>query len=173
MEHVKESKTGLSKLSTFISKSLIEPVHMFGLVEWNVNTSWQSFMCTSAGSSGSAIQLSSNCFRILSRPRWVLYQYHVDFNPPMESRRLRSALLFQHEETLGSSRTFDGAILFLPRRLHNKVSEDGSDVNRGAVSHLAHLEQLFGNQERLPPHMLADITKKAGLSSLSCKSWSN
>lgn len=41
--------------------------------------------------------------------------------PPMESRRLRSALLFQHEETLGSARSFDGALLFLPHRLHGKV----------------------------------------------------
>uniref|UniRef100_A0A6Q2X732 Piwi-like protein 1 n=1 Tax=Esox lucius TaxID=8010 RepID=A0A6Q2X732_ESOLU len=58
---------------------------------------------------------------ILSRPQWVLYQYHVDFKPVMESRRLRSALLFQHEETLGKARTFDGAILFLPHRLHNST----------------------------------------------------
>uniref|UniRef100_A0AAQ6IHN9 Piwi-like 1 n=1 Tax=Anabas testudineus TaxID=64144 RepID=A0AAQ6IHN9_ANATE len=70
-----------------------------------------------SGTTGSAIQLSANFFRILSRPQWVLYQYHVDFNPPMESRRLRSALLFQHEEALGSARSFDGALLFLPHRL--------------------------------------------------------
>uniref|UniRef100_A0AAY5L230 Piwi-like protein 1 n=1 Tax=Esox lucius TaxID=8010 RepID=A0AAY5L230_ESOLU len=57
----------------------------------------------------------------MSRPQWVLYQYHVDFKPVMESRRLRSALLFQHEETLGKARTFDGAILFLPHRLHNST----------------------------------------------------
>ncbi|KAL4609246.1 piwi-like protein 1 [Arapaima gigas] len=69
------------------------------------------------GVSGTAIELRANFFRILSRPQWVLYQYHVDYDPPMESRRLRSALLFQHEEALGSTRTFDGAILFLPRRL--------------------------------------------------------
>lgn len=78
-------------------------------------------MCTFPGSSGSPIQLTANYFRILSRPQWVLYQYHVDYKPPMESRRLRSALLFQHEEALGSARSFDGALLFLPHRLHSKV----------------------------------------------------
>ncbi|XP_068560124.1 piwi-like protein 1 [Cebidichthys violaceus] len=72
------------------------------------------------GTSGAPIRLTANFFRILSRPQWVLYQYHVDFNPPMEARRLRSALLFQHEETLGSARSFDGALLFLPHRLANK-----------------------------------------------------
>lgn len=76
---------------------------------------------TSTGVTGNPIQLTANFFRILSRPQWVLYQYHVDFKPQMESRRLRSALLFQHEETLGSARSFDGALLFLPNRLHSKV----------------------------------------------------
>nr|QWT68870.1 piwi-like RNA-mediated gene silencing protein [Cyprinus carpio] len=82
MEHVKESKTGVS---------------------------------------GTAIELRANFMRLLSRPLWALYQYHVDYKPPMESRRLRSALLFQHEETLGKAHTFDGAILFLPNKLHNTV----------------------------------------------------
>uniref|UniRef100_A0AAQ5YU09 Piwi-like protein 1 n=1 Tax=Amphiprion ocellaris TaxID=80972 RepID=A0AAQ5YU09_AMPOC len=77
-------------------------------------------MCTFSGTTGTPIQLTANCFRILSRPQWVLYQYHVDFKPQMESRRLRSALLFQHETTIGSARTYDGAVLFLPHRLHNK-----------------------------------------------------
>ncbi|MEQ2178145.1 Piwi-like protein 1, partial [Goodea atripinnis] len=71
--------------------------------------------------SGATIRLTANYFRILSRPQWVLYQYHVDYKPPMESRRLRSALLFQHAEILGSARSFDGAMLFLPQRLHSKV----------------------------------------------------
>ncbi|KAK5606868.1 Piwi-like protein 1 [Crenichthys baileyi] len=72
------------------------------------------------GTSGATIRLTANYFRILSRPQWVLYQYHVDYKPPMESRRLRSALLFQHAEILGSARSFDGAMLFLPQRLHSK-----------------------------------------------------
>ncbi|KAL2092497.1 hypothetical protein ACEWY4_012295 [Coilia grayii] len=69
------------------------------------------------GTSGSTIELQANFVRLLSRPEWVLYQYHVDFNPPMESRRLRVALIHQQEETLGPARSFDGAILFLPHRL--------------------------------------------------------
>uniref|UniRef100_A0A8D3CFA9 Piwi like RNA-mediated silencing 1 n=1 Tax=Scophthalmus maximus TaxID=52904 RepID=A0A8D3CFA9_SCOMX len=84
-----------------------------------------------SGTSGSAIQLTANYFRIMSRPRWVLYQYHVDFNPPMESRRLRSALLFHHEETLGAARSFDGAMLFLPQRLHNKETVLHSETRNG------------------------------------------
>ncbi|XP_034726927.1 piwi-like protein 1 [Etheostoma cragini] len=84
-----------------------------------------------SGTSGAAIQLTANFFRIVSRPQWVLYQYHVDFKPPMEARRLRSALLFQHEEVLGSARSFDGAILFLPNRLHNKETVLHSETRNG------------------------------------------
>ncbi|KAK2837579.1 hypothetical protein Q5P01_014791 [Channa striata] len=84
-----------------------------------------------SGTTGSAIQLSANFFRILSRPQWVLYQYHVDFKPPMESRRLRSALLFQHEEALGSARSFDGALLFLPLRLDSKETVLHSETRNG------------------------------------------
>ncbi|KAM8759484.1 piwi-like protein 1 [Acanthopagrus schlegelii] len=83
------------------------------------------------GSSGSPIHLTANYFRILSRPQWVLYQYHVDYKPPMESRRLRSALLFQHEEALGSARSFDGALLFLPHRLHSKETVLHSETRNG------------------------------------------
>ncbi|KAM9858804.1 piwi-like protein 1 [Aulostomus maculatus] len=84
-----------------------------------------------SGTSGSKIKLTANFFRILSRPQWVLYQYHVDYNPPMESRRLRSALLFQHEEALGSARSFDGALLFLPHRLHDKETVLHSETRNG------------------------------------------
>ncbi|KAM4577959.1 piwi-like protein 1 isoform 2-T2 [Fundulus diaphanus] len=83
------------------------------------------------GSSGSSIKLTANYFRIMSRPQWVLYQYHVDFNPPMESRRLRSALVFHHKEVLGSALSFDGALLFLPNRLHSKETVLHSETRNG------------------------------------------
>uniref|UniRef100_A0A8C2ISH9 Piwi-like RNA-mediated gene silencing 1 n=1 Tax=Cyprinus carpio TaxID=7962 RepID=A0A8C2ISH9_CYPCA len=75
--------------------------------------------------------LRANFMRLLSRPLWALYQYHVDYKPPMESRRLRSALLFQHEETLGKAHTFDGAILFLPNKLHNTETVLCSETRNG------------------------------------------
>ncbi|NXL28210.1 PIWL1 protein, partial [Glaucidium brasilianum] len=83
------------------------------------------------GSSGSMIKLTANYFRLTSRPQWALYQYHVDYSPEMEARRLRSALLFQHEELIGKTRAFDGLILFLPKRLGNKVTEVTSRTRNG------------------------------------------
>ncbi|CAN9513483.1 unnamed protein product [Ophioblennius macclurei] len=83
------------------------------------------------GTSGRPVQLTSNFFRILSAPQWVLYQYHVDFEPPVESRRLRTGLLFEHEQTLGPARTFDGSLLFLPKRLQNKETVLCSETKSG------------------------------------------
>ncbi|NXE51879.1 PIWL1 protein, partial [Casuarius casuarius] len=83
------------------------------------------------GSSGIMIRLSTNYFRLTSRPQWVLYQYHVDYNPQMEARRLRSALLFQHEELIGRTHAFDGTVLFLPKKLGNKVTEVFSRTRNG------------------------------------------
>ncbi|KAG8452990.1 hypothetical protein GDO86_004701 [Hymenochirus boettgeri] len=82
------------------------------------------------GVSGNTIQLSTNHIRLVSRPQWFLYQYHVEYNPQMESRRLRSALIYQHEELIGKAHAFDGTILFLPRRL-NKVTEVLSQTRNG------------------------------------------
>ncbi|KAJ8408576.1 hypothetical protein AAFF_G00252110, partial [Aldrovandia affinis] len=84
-----------------------------------------------SGVSGNRIEVRANYFRILSRPQWVLFQYHVDYNPAMESRRLRSALLFQHSEILGTARTFDGVMLFLPHRLHNKETVFFTETRQG------------------------------------------
>ncbi|XP_077154910.1 piwi-like protein 1 [Ranitomeya variabilis] len=83
-----------------------------------------------AGSSGTLISLVTNHIKLVSRPQWALYQYHVDFNPAMESKRLRYALLYQHEETIGKARAFDGTVLFLPKRL-NKVTEVFSQTRNG------------------------------------------
>ncbi|XP_034262027.1 piwi-like protein 1 [Pantherophis guttatus] len=85
------------------------------------------------GVSGNLIRLSANHFRLTSRPQWALYQYHIDYNPQMEARRLRAALLFQHENLIGKTHAFDGSILFLPKKLENKVTEVLSQTRQGEV----------------------------------------
>lgn len=83
-----------------------------------------------SGTSGIPIQLCTNHVKLVARPQWVLYQYHVNYSPQMESRSLRSALLYQQEELIGKARAFDGTVLFLPKRL-NKVSEVLSRTRNG------------------------------------------
>ncbi|XP_075705350.1 piwi-like protein 1 [Rhinoderma darwinii] len=96
----------------------------------NTRQTIEHVQASKTGVSGNTIQLVTNHIKLVSRPQWVLYQYHIDFSPPMESRRLRTALLYQHEETIGRARAFDGMVLFLPRRL-NTVTEVFSQTRNG------------------------------------------
>ncbi|XP_073413168.1 piwi-like protein 1 isoform X2 [Dendrobates tinctorius] len=85
-----------------------------------------------SGFTGDSIQLCTNYVRLIARPQWVLYQYHVDYSPQMESRSLRSALLYQHDELIGKARGFDGTVLFLPKKL-NKINEVVSCTRNGEM----------------------------------------
>ncbi|KAL4223114.1 Piwi-like protein 1 [Mactra antiquata] len=69
------------------------------------------------GSSGTPIPLMTNYFALEQAPDWHLYQYRVDFSPDVDSKKLRIALLYHHEELLGRTKAFDGMTLFLPRKL--------------------------------------------------------
>ena len=75
----------------------------------------------SSGTSGSQLPVVTNYFKLEMAPDWHLYQYHVDFNPPIDSRKMRMALLMSHENLLGRTKAFDGMILYLPKRLQEKV----------------------------------------------------
>ena len=74
-----------------------------------------------SGTSGSQLPVVTNYFKLEMAPDWHLYQYHVDFNPPIDSRKMRMALLMSHENLLGRTKAFDGMILYLPKRLQEKV----------------------------------------------------
>ncbi|XP_078456722.1 piwi-like protein 1 [Lampetra fluviatilis] len=81
------------------------------------------------GLSGQPVKLLTNYFKLLSRKTWMVYQYHVTFSPELESKRLRIALLHEHNELLGETRAFDGCILYLPKKLE-KVSEVWSQTRQ-------------------------------------------
>lgn len=75
------------------------------------------------GASGSSLNLTTNFFSFDSDKDWRLYQYHVDFNPMIDSRKMRAGLLFTHSDILGPTRVFDGMILYLPKKLPQEVME--------------------------------------------------
>lgn len=86
------------------------------------------------GTSGSAITVMSNFVRLKNRPNTVIYQYHVNFSPPVENKRVRYYLIAHKEDLFGKVKTFDGMILFLPHRLPDQVTKyvaalkDGTNV---------------------------------------------
>jgi len=76
-----------------------------------------------SGSSGRTLPVMTNYFRLEQAPNWHLYQYHVGFDPELDSKRLRCALLHDHDELLGKTRAFDGMVLYLPKKLPLQVSQ--------------------------------------------------
>ncbi|XP_060081293.1 piwi-like protein 1 [Ylistrum balloti] len=82
------------------------------------------------GSSGTPLPLATNFFTFDCDEDWSLYQYHVDFNPMIDSRKMRAGLLFTHADLLGPTRVFDGMILYLPHKLPQEVTEVYSQTKR-------------------------------------------
>ena len=75
-----------------------------------------------AGTDGREIVLRTNVFPVKMFQQYCLYQYHVDFNPPVPSAAIRKSMIAEHREMFGNFYMFDGMQLFLQLRLENDVS---------------------------------------------------
>ena len=83
------------------------------------------------GVTGKSIPLVSNHFRLMTKPSFGVYQYNVSFNPELESKRLRVALLKSQSEVIGQVHAFDGMMLFLPKRLPDPVTKFNLETRSG------------------------------------------
>ncbi|XP_054728354.1 protein piwi [Anastrepha obliqua] len=68
------------------------------------------------GSGGTPIILQANYYRLLTKPTWRIFQYHVDFTPKVELRRVRGGILSEHRSTLGGY-LYDGTKMFTSCKL--------------------------------------------------------
>jgi aubergine-like protein len=48
------------------------------------------------GSAGDPVQIVANYIKILTRPQWELFQYHIEFTPDVENKRFRREIITQH-----------------------------------------------------------------------------
>lgn len=55
--------------------------------------------------------LQTNYFRLITLPTWRIYQYHVEFAPSIELKRLKSGILSEHRARFGGY-LYDGSKLF-------------------------------------------------------------
>ncbi|XP_050528911.1 piwi-like protein Ago3 [Daktulosphaira vitifoliae] len=62
------------------------------------------------------VQLSSNYIKISLEENKGIYEYRVDYDPPVDARQARFALLNQHRD-LFPVKTFDGTALYIPSQL--------------------------------------------------------
>ena len=52
----------------------------------------------------------------------VIYEYAVSFDPQIDARNMRFKMLSNLQEHIGYTKSFDGAKLWLPQKLRDKVS---------------------------------------------------
>ena len=74
------------------------------------------------GKENQEIEVYTNHYQLLNQPNWVLYQYYVDFDPPMDSKRLRIALFNQHSALFDNTKAFDGMTLYALKKLPDEVT---------------------------------------------------
>lgn len=73
---------------------------------------------TKCGSQGQPVSLQTNYFRLLTTPTWRIFQYHVDFSPSVELKRVRGGILSEHRSLLGGY-LYDGSKLFTTTKLRD------------------------------------------------------
>ncbi|XP_022171132.1 piwi-like protein Ago3 [Myzus persicae] len=66
-------------------------------------------------------QLSSNYIRIKLEEDKGIYEYRVDFNPPVDAKSARFFLVNEHRD-LFPVKTFDGTLLYVPKMLPQNVT---------------------------------------------------
>ena len=72
------------------------------------------------GTEGRPIPIVCNYFEVISQPNWVLFQYHVDFAPVVDSKRLRMQLMKPHDH-LFQNKAFDGSTIYSLTKLEKEV----------------------------------------------------
>jgi len=74
------------------------------------------------GKLGKPLNVTSNYLRLEAQPNTGVYEYEVRFDPNIDMRNERFRLIKQLEPIIGTTRTFDGVKLFLPKCLEAKSS---------------------------------------------------
>ena len=75
------------------------------------------------GSAGRGITISTNHFKLETRPQFAIYQYNVSYSPEVDSKGTRHGMLNEHKDLIGNTMAFDGMILYLPIQLPDKVTK--------------------------------------------------
>lgn len=59
------------------------------------------------GTSGDPIHIIANYVKVLTKPQWELFQYHVQFSPDVENKRFRREIIAQNRvKVVPLQRTF-------------------------------------------------------------------
>ncbi|XP_035779822.1 protein aubergine-like [Anopheles albimanus] len=93
------------------------------------------------GSTGQALSLQSNYFKLVKRVDWTLSHYSVTFVPQCPSPRLMQSLVNEHKAILGGF-VFDGANLFTGSKLPSDELVLHSKHDRTGDKYEVHIERV-------------------------------
>ena len=85
------------------------------------------------GTFGQPVDIVSNFFKVDFKSA-DLHLYNVVFDPDIQSSRFKSAMLHKVDDVIGTTRCFDGMVMFLPKKLPELVtkkcvkSQKGEDI---------------------------------------------
>nr|XP_012632060.1 piwi-like protein 3 isoform X2 [Microcebus murinus] len=97
----------------------------------NTRQGMEHVRCSKTGSEGTKVRLLANHFRVTSRAQRTAYQYNVNYQPGIEGRNLRTALL-KHDK-IGEYYIFDGNSLLLPHELREPITKFFNTVGNETV----------------------------------------
>jgi len=84
------------------------------------------------GTAGQKCSIVSNFFKVKKLPVFTgLFQYNVSFDPDIQSNKLKSALLHDLDDILGTTRCFDGMTMFLPKKLEEPTTTKTVTTRQG------------------------------------------
>lgn len=94
------------------------------------------------GKSGKPVPVEVNYVRLDTAPGMGVYEYHVDFDPQMDSKTVRFQLIRSDEvvECIGRTKVFDGAKLYLPVQLPDKVTRVMSKRRTDGAPVMVHIK---------------------------------
>ncbi|XP_072746220.1 piwi-like protein Siwi [Anoplolepis gracilipes] len=73
------------------------------------------------GTSGQAIRLQTNYFKLIKSTDWAIHQYHVNFAPQEDRTFVRKALLKLHKNSI-EPYIFDGSVMYTSKRLPDQMT---------------------------------------------------
>ncbi|CAF3978213.1 unnamed protein product [Rotaria sp. Silwood2] len=85
------------------------------------------------GTAGDPVNIIANYIKILTKPQWELFQYHIEFIPNVENKRFRREIISQHR-TKFKDVAFDGTTIY--------TFDDFGDFPEFVCSHPATSEEI-------------------------------
>lgn len=67
------------------------------------------------------MELLTNFFNVKSEQEYIIWQYHVEYSPSVDSKSVRVGMLLKHEALHKRTHAYDGATLFTTDKLPKDV----------------------------------------------------